>query len=96
MYDKLFKEKKGIQQDILLKIRQLDNADKKYYITANTILSLAKNAPSLFKSSEPEEKRQLVNFVFLNLKLDGKNLLFETKTVFNEMLLANTTHNWGD
>lgn len=96
MYDKLFKEKKGTQQDLLLKMRQLDNADKKYYITANTILSLAKNAHNLFKSSEPEEKRQLVNFVFQNLKLDGKNLLFETKTPFKEVLLANTTHNWGD
>ena len=77
-------------------MKQLDNADKKYYITANTILSLAQRAHQLFKSSEPEEKRQIINFVFQNLRLDGENLLFKTKTPFEEVLLANATHNWGD
>lgn len=93
MHDKLFREYKEKQQGLLFKMKQLDSADKKYYITASTILSLAQRAHQLFKSSEIEEKRQIINFVFQNLKLDGKNLLFETKTPFNEVLLANTTHN---
>jgi len=96
MYDNLIKDYKEKQQELLFKMKQLDNADKNYYITANTILSLAQRAHQLFKSSEIEEKRQIINFVFQNLRLDGKNLLFETKTPFNEVLLANTTHEWGD
>ncbi|MDD2627248.1 MAG: hypothetical protein PHI87_06860, partial [Candidatus Methanomethylophilus sp.] len=42
-----------------------------------------------------EEKRQLVNFVFQNLQLDGKKLLFKTKTPFEKVLEYQTTHNWG-
>ncbi len=83
MYDNLIKDYKEKQQELLFKMKQLDNADKNYYITANTILSLAQRAHQLFKSSEIEEKRQIINFVFQNLRLDGKNLLFETKTPFN-------------
>ncbi|MFA5228311.1 MAG: hypothetical protein WC446_00945 [Candidatus Paceibacterota bacterium] len=95
MYDKLFREYKEKQQGLLFKMKQLDNADKKYYITANTILSLAQRAHQLFKSSEPEEKRQFINFVFQNLKLDGKNPLFKTKAPFERVLEYQDTHNWG-
>ena len=35
------------------------------------------------ESSEPEEKRQLLNFLLQNLKLDGKKLSFKLKTPFN-------------
>jgi hypothetical protein len=35
-------------------------------------------ARASFDSSEVEEKRQLLNFVFQNLKLDGKNLSIQT------------------
>ncbi len=96
MYENLVKDYKEKQQELLFKMKQLNNAEKNYYITANTILSLAQRAHQLFKSSRIEEKRQIINFVFQNLRLDGKNLLFETKTPFNEVLLANSTHEWGD
>jgi hypothetical protein len=55
-------------------MKQYDNANNSFYITANTIFSLAQRAEEIFESSEPEEKRQLLNFLFLNLKMDGKNL----------------------
>ena len=95
MYDKKLREFKEQQNDVLFKIKQFDNASESYYITASTVLSLAKRAEQIFNSSEPEEKRQLLNFLFLNLKLDGKNLLYKLKTPFEGVLLANTTHNWG-
>ncbi|MFA7157379.1 MAG: hypothetical protein WC123_06800 [Bacilli bacterium] len=67
-------------------MERLKNANKNYYITAKTIFSLAQRAPEIFESSEPEEKRQLVNFVFQNLELDGKKLLFKTKKPFERVL----------
>lgn len=96
MYDKKLKEFKEQQADIIFKIKQFDNASESFYITANTILSLAQRAEEIFDSSEPEEKRELLSYLFLNLKLDGKNLLCKLKTPFEGVRLAKETHNWGD
>ena len=38
------------------------------------VLSLAKRSREIFESSEVEEKRQLVNFVFQNFELKDKKL----------------------
>ncbi|MDD5639295.1 MAG: hypothetical protein PHR47_00615 [Candidatus Pacebacteria bacterium] len=96
MYDKYLKECEERRTEIAMKIRQLDNCDKKYYITANTILSLTQRAPQIFENSEIEEKRQILNFVFLNLQLDGKELVFKAKTPLAEVSACNNHHEWGD
>jgi hypothetical protein len=44
------------------------NADDSFHITANMVLNLARQAREIFESSEVGEKRQLLNFVFQNLK----------------------------
>lgn len=95
MYDQKLKEFKEKQYNILFKTKQFNNASNTYYITANTVLSLMQRAEKIFESSEPEEKRQLLNFLFLNLKLDGKNLIYKLKTPFEEVLSANAHHTWG-
>ena len=66
-----------------------DKADKEYHITANTVLNLAQRALEIFESSEPQEKRQLLNFVFQNLELRQKNLEYKLKTPYDTVLLAN-------
>jgi hypothetical protein len=76
-------------------MKQYDNANNSYYVTANTILSLAQRAEEIFESSEPEEKRQLLNFLFLNLKMSGKNLQYSLKAPFEGVLLATNSLNWG-
>src|ERR1700722_8793813 len=50
------------------------NADESFHITANMVLSLAQRSREIFESSEVEEKRQLLNFVFQNLELKDKKL----------------------
>ena len=95
MYDQKLKEFKDRQYDITFKTKQFENASNAYYITANTVLSLAQRAEEIFESSEPEEKRQFLNFLFQNLKLDGKKLQYKLKASFEGMLLANTTHSVG-
>jgi hypothetical protein len=49
--------------------------DESFHVTANMVLSLAKRACEIFESSEVEEKRQLLNFVFQNWELKDKKLL---------------------
>ena len=60
--DKL-KELKEEQAEIRLKLAEYDKADEKFYLTANTVLNVAKRALEIFKSSEVPEKRQFLNFL---------------------------------
>jgi hypothetical protein len=50
------------------------NADESFHVTANIVLSLARRSREIFESSEVDEKRQLLNFVFQNLELKDKKL----------------------
>ncbi len=44
-----------------------------YRTTLESLISLAAQAAELFERSKTEEKRQLLAFVFSNLKLGGKS-----------------------
>ena len=88
-YDIKLKEYETKQAGINSKMSKYEKADKEYYITVSTILSLAQRAYEIFKSSEPMEKRQLLNFLLQNCQLQGKKLNFELKTPFNRVLEAN-------
>jgi site-specific DNA recombinase len=46
-------------------------------------MSLAQRARSIFESSEVGEKRQLLDLVFQNLKLEGKKLALELRDPFS-------------
>jgi hypothetical protein len=62
------------------------SADPSYYITASTVLNLAKRALTIFDSSEVEEKRTLLNFILQNCTAYGKELSFTMKNPFNHIL----------
>lgn len=74
-YHLKLEEYKKRQREITSEIKAHVNADETCLITAQTLLDLAKRAKELFESSKLPEKQQLLNFVFSNLKLDGKKLL---------------------
>jgi len=93
MFNKKLKEYKEKQAELNEEMQRHSNADQSYYITANTVFSLAKRAQELFEKSEVSEKRQLLNFLLQNLKLQGKNLVFELKTPFDRVLQANKCSN---
>ena len=89
MFNKKLKEYKEKQAEINEEIQRYTDADENYYLTANTMLNLAQKALGIFESSEVNEKRQLLNFLLQNLKLQGKKLLFELKTPLDTVLEAN-------
>ena len=74
------------QNKVMDEISKHDVADKEFYITANTVLNLAQRARKIFDSSEPQEKRQLLNFLLQNLELKDKNLQYKAKTPFDTVL----------
>ena len=108
MYDKKLKEYKERQGTLITEMRMHSDADEEFYLTANTVLKAAKRALDIIKSSEPQEKRQFLNYLLQNSKLDGQNLAFELKTPFHTIFstrndpiklpLLDTfrTLNWGN
>ncbi len=88
MFNKKLKEYKERQSELLEEMQKHTKADEKYYITINTVLSLAQRAYEIFKNSEVSEKRQLLNFLLQNCELKDKKLLFKLKAPFDTALEA--------
>lgn len=86
MFNKKLKEYKEKQEEIREEMARYDQADEKFYITANTVLKLSQKALEIFESSEVSEKRQLLNFLLQNLQLKGRKLMFKMKTPFDTVL----------
>jgi hypothetical protein len=75
-YDKKARELKERQTEIGLRIEQHQQGDGDYRTTLESLISLASRAAELFEGSKPEQKRELIAFVFSNLRLRGKSSIF--------------------
>jgi len=94
MYDKKLREYKERQGQILVDMRIHSEADEKFYLTANTVLNVAKRALEIFKSSEVPEKRQFLNFLLQNCELQGKKLEFSLRNPFDRILATRNRPIW--
>ena len=83
---KKLRDYKNRQIEIVEQMARHEKADQNFYITANMVMNLAARAREIFESSEVDEKRQLLNFVFQNLKLEGKNLSIDTCEPFTTLV----------
>ncbi len=81
-FNRKLKEYKDREQEIAKELQRYAVKDTTAHITANTVLSLASRAREIFESSEVEEKRQLLNFVFQNLELKEKKLSITLREPF--------------
>ena len=64
----------------------MQEAEDNYYITAEYVLKIANKAYELFKSSEVEERRQLIKLVLQNPRVEGKNVVFDLQKPFDTIL----------
>jgi hypothetical protein len=71
------------QHNINIELEEYTNADESYIISATTVLNLAKNVLTLFESSKPEEKREILGYVLSNSVFDGEKLQLELKKPFD-------------
>ena len=94
VYDMKLQEFKNRQHDITLQIQNHTSADENYYITVSTVLHIAKNALSLFESSDTLQKRAILNFLLQNSTVNGKKLMFTMRSPFNHILKL-ATDQWG-
>jgi hypothetical protein len=65
---------KGRQNEIALRIDQHQDGEGDYRTTLESLISVASRAADIFERSKTEQKRELIAFVFSNLRLRGKKL----------------------
>ena len=85
-YDKKGREMKQRQTEIAVHIEQHQKGEGDFRTTLESLISLASRAAELFERSKTEQKRQLLAFVFSNLKLRGKKLEFSLRSPFDLMV----------
>jgi hypothetical protein len=85
-YDKKARELKERQTEIALRIEQHQKGEGDFRTTLESLISLASRAAELFERSKTEQKRQLLAFVFSNLRLRGKKLEFALRSPFDLMV----------
>lgn len=93
-YDKFQQEFRDKIAEIDAKLALLQDAEDNYYITAKYILELVNRAPELFARSELEERRQLLNLVFQNLRVKGKKVLYDLRKPFDAILDCADHQSW--
>ncbi len=81
-FQKKLKEYKDREFAIIQEMESHAKADESFHVTANMVLSLAQRSREIFESSEVEEKRQLLNFVFQNFELKDKKLSITLREPF--------------
>jgi DNA invertase Pin-like site-specific DNA recombinase len=96
-YDKKARELKQRQTEIALRIERHQQGDGDYRTTLESLISLASRAVELFRRSNADQKRELIAFVFSNLRLKGKKLEFSLRSPFDLMVNRRDHTSWlGD
>lgn len=85
-YDKFYQSTRDQIADIDTRLSMLQEAEDNYYITAKYLLELANRAYELFKSSEVEERRQLIKLVLSNLRVEGNLVQYDAIKPFDTVL----------
>lgn len=93
-YDRFYQSFRDQLTDVTLKLERLQEAEDNYYITAKYILDLTNRAYDLFKSSEVDEKRQLIKLILSNLQVDGENIVYEAQKPFDLILNCSERQAW--
>lgn len=87
---------KARQAEIVQQMDRHEKADKNFYITANLVMNLAMRAREIFKSSEVDEKRQLLDLVFQNLEFKDGSLSLSVREPFLTMMeFKKRPEEWG-
>lgn len=93
-YDRFYERFREKISDIDTRLAMLQDAEDNYYITAKYLLDLSKRAYELFVGSEAEERRQLINLVLSNLRVDGKEVHYDAVKPFDSILVSANSNLW--
>lgn len=88
------KRLKDRQYEINALVQSFDEADDQFNNKLADLIELAAGAPNNFAGSGTTRKRELMNFVFQNLKLNGKKLEYSMRSPFKEFADCQNLQDW--
>ena len=88
------KKLKDRQYELVEMMHAYDLTDDQFINKLIYMIELSANALKYFRGSSLDEKRELLNLVFLNLKLNGKNLEYTMAKPFEIIAECNKTGTW--
>lgn len=94
IYHTKLEEYKREQQKISLELESHSSSTHAEIITAQDVLHLAREAKQIFKSSNFDEKQQLLRFFFSNLQLNNENLDVQLRDPFQIIANSYNQHEW--
>lgn len=89
------KEYNKRQEEITEQLNKITKSDENYYITMGYVFQLAQHAYDLFLGSEMEERRQIINLVFQNIKMNGEKLEYTMDEAFELLRNLDDCTIWG-
>jgi hypothetical protein len=96
-YDRKARELKERQTEIALRIEQHQQGEGDYRTTLESLIFVASRAAEIFERSKTEQRRELIAFVFSNLRLKGRKLEFSLRSPFDLMVNRASYTSWlGD
>lgn len=77
-----------------MRIEQHQKGEGEFRTTLESLISVASRAAEIFERSKTEQKRQLIAFVFSNLKLRDRKLEFSLRPPFDLMVNRSDYSSW--
>jgi len=93
-YDKKLEELKDQQYRLGIELEEHTKADHQYYIHVATVLNLCRRIKAIFESSEPSEKRAILNFILQNPTVNAKKLTFTLRKPLDVVLELAACTTW--
>ena len=93
-YDKFANKILEEMDEIDSQIKRLSTPNKSIILNASYLLSIAKNADNLFKSSKPEQKNKILKLLLSNPKIKEKRLYFNLLEPFLTLSNCNKNQIW--
>ncbi|MBT4856477.1 recombinase family protein [bacterium] len=93
-YDKFYQSLHDQLITINSRLEQLEESDDNYFTTAKYVLSLANKAQELFESSEVDERRQLINLLLSNVRVEDEYVLYDVQKPFDLIVNCSDGQLW--
>ncbi len=82
------------RQNLTTRLQHLQKDDKEFGKNISTIFEIASKSHEIFKSSELDEKRRIINILFPNLEMNAEKLVFTVRKPFDMFLKMGEHPNW--
>jgi site-specific DNA recombinase len=89
-------EYKNEQEDISVQINALRESNTEYMLEGIKLMEVANSAATLFSSMDKDEKRELLNLVLSNPKLENANIRYSYKKPFDLFVNVTDIEKWRE